>query len=58
MLSAECGAISGVVEGLGFDRFWLGREAGLLLATPTLGAATDLTILEERATFRITHPRP
>jgi hypothetical protein len=47
-----------VVEGLGFDRFWLSREAGLALATPTLGAATDLTLLDERATFTITGPGP
>jgi hypothetical protein len=56
--AADCGEISGAVEGLGFDVSWLGPGAGLGPGTPTLGAATDLTVLSERATFTITGPSP
>jgi hypothetical protein len=54
--AADCRAVSGVVEGLGFDRFWLTSEAGLGIATPTLGLATDLTVVREQAEFRIAGP--
>jgi hypothetical protein len=56
--AADCREISGVVEGLGFDRSWLEPGAGLAVATPTLGAAIDLTVLSERATFQLAGPSP
>jgi hypothetical protein len=54
--SADCRTISGVVEGLGFDPFWLTPEAIRSAGTPTLGTATDLTVLSEHTTFTITRP--